>query len=54
MNYNYGLLYCVQMYFRIEESSGSVGGKGRNKQFLSAQEDKVLITAMLELFNDPY
>ncbi|KAL2940105.1 hypothetical protein RDABS01_001487 [Bienertia sinuspersici] len=39
---------------RMEESSASGGGRGRNKRFWTKEEDKVLVEALSELAVDPH
>ncbi|XP_021763177.1 uncharacterized protein LOC110727898 isoform X2 [Chenopodium quinoa] len=38
----------------MDESSASGGGKGKNKRFWTALEDKVLVEALSELVVDPH
>ncbi|KAK9749796.1 hypothetical protein RND81_02G151000 [Saponaria officinalis] len=38
----------------MDESSGSGGGRGRNKRFWSLKEDKALVAALSDLTNDPH
>ncbi|XP_057517975.1 uncharacterized protein LOC130798895 [Amaranthus tricolor] len=38
----------------MDESSASGGGRGKNKRFWTAQEDKVLVEALSELAVDPH
>ncbi|KAL2895630.1 hypothetical protein RDABS01_000407 [Bienertia sinuspersici] len=46
------------VYLMMEESSGSggntMGGRGKNKRFWSAEEDKALVAALHELSVDPH
>ncbi|KAL2902399.1 4-hydroxy-tetrahydrodipicolinate reductase [Bienertia sinuspersici] len=52
------LAYILEYYVRMEESSGSggntMGGRGKNKRFWSAEEDKALVAALHELSVDPH
>lgn len=41
-------------YDRMEESSASANGRGRNKRFWTTDEDKVLVSALSELATDPH
>ncbi|XP_021769085.1 uncharacterized protein LOC110733352 isoform X2 [Chenopodium quinoa] len=38
----------------MDESSASGGGRGKNKRFWTAREDKVLVEALSELVVDPH
>ena len=38
----------------MEESGACGNGRGRNKRFWTADEDKVLVSALLELATDPH
>ena len=38
----------------MDESSASGGGRGKNKRFWTAQEDKALVEALSELAVDPH
>ena len=50
--------YCSYVYVlcfsRMEESSASGGGRGKNKRFWSVEEDKVLVNASSELAADTH
>ncbi|XP_057530513.1 uncharacterized protein LOC130808954 [Amaranthus tricolor] len=45
---------CIEYLLRMDESSASGGGRGKNKRFWTAQEDKALVEALSELAVDPH
>lgn len=48
------MLIWFKCYSRMDESSASGGGRGKNKRFWTAEEDKVLVEALSELAVDPH
>lgn len=45
---------CLCFVNRMEESSGSGCGRGKNKRFWSSEEDNALVAALSELATDPH